>query len=326
MTAIPHTGVWLFPESDARRLTDLIVRAEDLGVDEVWLGDEGPAREPFSVLAAAARATSRIRLAVGITNPYVRHPALAATTALTLQELSGGRFTLGVGTGGQMSLGPFRLTADSPIPRVRRFIDTYRAVCERRPASDYEPPDIAVDATGRFGAPPLFVGGRGPRINELASEVADGAFVAGLPPFRYDDVIGSARSRRQIDIALYPSVAFDPSGADDHRPEMIWALLDAPAKVSAALGVDRAQLVAAAAALRQGDADPARDVVTDDLLTELMFVDPPPVVGHRLADLVERFKPASIGLALLQSDLEAGIADAAAAFATMRSQLSHTHP
>ena len=49
-----RTGVWFFPEASAPELVDAVVEAERLGLDEVWLGDEGPAREPFTVLAAAA--------------------------------------------------------------------------------------------------------------------------------------------------------------------------------------------------------------------------------------------------------------------------------
>jgi len=53
--------VWFFPDADARRTVALAERAESLGLDELWLGDEGPARDPFALLAAAAVATSRLR-------------------------------------------------------------------------------------------------------------------------------------------------------------------------------------------------------------------------------------------------------------------------
>ena len=119
MTSAPATGIWFFPDQPAPVLVDAIVHAERAGLDEVWLGDEGPAREPFAVLAAAGAATARVRLAVGITNPYVRHPGAAVAAAATIAELTGGRFVLGVGAGGGMSLGPFELTADRPVAAVR---------------------------------------------------------------------------------------------------------------------------------------------------------------------------------------------------------------
>ena len=201
---VPAVGVWVFPDVPAPELVDLARHVEDLGLDELWVGDEGPARDPFAVLAAAAVVTDRIRLATGITNPYVRHPGVAAASMLTIHELSGGRAVLGVGAGGQMSLAPFGLRASRPVDRVREFLDVARAVATGTPAAGYSPSDVAVtDAAA--GAPlPVFVGARGPRLNRLASERADGAFVAGMPPFRYPAVVGWARSVRPIDIAAVP--------------------------------------------------------------------------------------------------------------------------
>lgn len=315
----PPTGVWFLPDRPALELVASMVRAEELGLDEVWVGDEGPAREPFTVLAAAATATSRIRLAVGITNPYVRHPAVAATSMLTVGELSGGRAVLGVGAGGALSLDPFELTARHPVGEVRRFLHTAAAVRDGRRVPGFVPSELAIGSAD--AELPLFVGARGPRLNTLASELADGAFVAGMPPFRYAEVIGWARSVRPIDIALYPSVAFDEQAREDHRPEMIWSLLDSPADVRMRMGVDDRAVQAAAAALREGDKEPARAVISHELQEELMLVGSPETVGERLADLVREHRPASVGLALLQSDIHAGLDDAASAFDVMRRSL-----
>lgn len=322
MTAVPSTGVWLFPEAPAPMLVDLIGEAERRGLDEVWLGDEGPAREPFAVLAAASRETATIRLGVGITNPYVRHAAIAATTALTIHELSAGRMILGVGAGGSLSLGPFGLTAEQPVERIREFVDIATAVREGTASAGYEPPDTAIDGSVAALQMPVYVGARGPRLNRLASEIADGAFVAGLPPFRYGEVIAWARQHRPIDIALYPSVAFDEAAIEHHRPEMIWSLLDAPAAVCDKLGVDRDMLAPAAEELRRGNPGPARAIITDALLPQLLLTGTPAAVGTQLAELVAEHRPESIGLALLQADLDQGLADAIAAFDTMRRGLA----
>src|SRR5437879_5874593 len=95
-------------------MIEFIQQAEALGVDEIWLGDEGPARDPLSVLAAAAIRTRSIRLGVGITNPYVRHPAMTAVSMMTVHELSGGRAVLGLGVGGNLALGPGQLVRGHP--------------------------------------------------------------------------------------------------------------------------------------------------------------------------------------------------------------------
>lgn len=318
----PGTGVWFFPEAAAPDLVEAIIAAEAAGLDEVWLGDEGPAREPFSVLAAAAADTASIRLAVGITNPYVREPALTVTTALTVHELSGGRMILGVGAGGRMSLEPFGLEAERPVRAVRDLIATARGVAVGQDAPGYRSVPTAVPGSVEGLDMPVFVGARREQLNRLASEVADGAFVAGLPPFRYDEVLAWARSRRAIDVALYPSVAFDDDAAEHHRPHQIWSLADAPPQVAVGLGLDPAAVAAAATSLGDGDDGPARSLIDDALLDQLMLVGSPASVGRRLADLVRRHQPSTIGLALLQADLQRGIEGAAAAFAVMGHELA----
>ncbi len=318
---VPAVGVWVFPDVPAPELVDLARHVEDLGLDELWVGDEGPARDPFAVLAAAAVVTDRIRLATGITNPYVRHPGVAAASMLTIHEISGGRAVLGVGAGGQMSLSPFGLRALRPVDRVREFIDIARAVATGTPAAGYSPSDVAVSEATVDTPLPLFVGARGPRLNRLASERADGALVAGMPPFRYPAVIDWARSQRPIDIALYPSVAFTEKGVERHRPEMIWALLDTPPEVREELGLDVNAVKAAAEAIRDGDPEPARTLVDDTVLERVMLAGQPSVVGRRLAELVREHRPTSIGLALVQDDLHQGVCDAAEAFAAMTAEL-----
>jgi 5,10-methylenetetrahydromethanopterin reductase len=310
--------VWLFPAAPAPELVAAAVQAEATGLDEFWLGDEGPAREPFAVLAAAATATRRITLAVGITNPYVRVPALAATTALTIAELAGGadRVVLGLGAGGSLSLDPFGLEAHHPLRRVREALRTMRAVSAGEAGVGYQPVEH-----GLHGHLAVYVGARGERLNRLASAEADGAFVAGLPPFRYGEVLDWCRSVRPIEIALYPSVAFTPADIEASRPQMLWALADAPAAVRRELGIAEAEIDRATAALQGGDEGPARRLMTDERLDRVMLTGPPRDVGRRLAELARRHRPNAIGLALLQADVGQAIAAAAESFAVMRSEL-----
>ncbi|MCP6770043.1 hypothetical protein NL529_34860, partial [Klebsiella pneumoniae] len=74
------------------------------------------------------------------------------------------------------------------------------AVRSARPTEGYRGAPAAIGAErGR-----LFVGARGPRLNRLASRLADGVFLGGIPPFRYPEVVGWTRSARNIDLAMYP--------------------------------------------------------------------------------------------------------------------------
>ncbi|GAB3398290.1 putative FMN-dependent luciferase-like monooxygenase [Schumannella luteola] len=89
-----------------------IVHAEELGFDTAWVaqhhfhGDEGGLPSPFVVLAQAAAQTSRIRLATGIVTLPLEAPIRVAEDAAVLSLLSGGRFELGIGSGGTSSSFP----------------------------------------------------------------------------------------------------------------------------------------------------------------------------------------------------------------------------
>ncbi len=106
------------------RLVEAVVAAEELGLDEVWIADEGVARDPVAVLAAAAMQTTTIKLIVGVTSPVLRHPGAIAASLATLDELSDGRAVLGLGVGGDMSLAPFGLAAERPVALFRDAIQT----------------------------------------------------------------------------------------------------------------------------------------------------------------------------------------------------------
>ncbi|MGA0878705.1 MAG: LLM class flavin-dependent oxidoreductase [Ilumatobacteraceae bacterium] len=206
-----RTGVWLYPVAPADELLEAVVRLDAAGIDEVWIADEGVARDPLVILAAAARETKRITLAVGITSPLLRHPGAVMSTAMTIDELSDGRVILGWGVGGHESLGPFGLSSSRPVGVVRDALVVGRAVMTGTSIPDYSPPSHA--------APPRpirqFVGARGPQLNRLASRLADGVFLSGLTAAEIPRVVADARSHRPIEVALYQSVFFE--GRADHR-------------------------------------------------------------------------------------------------------------
>ncbi len=299
-------------------MVEFIQYAEELGLDEIWLGDEGPARDPLSVLAAAASRTRRIRLAVGITNPYVRHPATTAVAMMTVHELSGGRAILGLGVGGSLALSPLGISPVHPLATMRQAMATMRAVSRGERGDGYAPP------VGAMTAPdlPLFIGSRSPRLNRLASEIADGAFVAGLPVSQVPQVVGWARSVRDIPIALYISAAFETEDVERARPQMVWALVNSSDATVALTGHPRSAFQAATVALHAGDSGPALKLMTDDVLRHVLLWGDPREIGLRLAQLVREQRPTSIGLALLQPDVPRALDASAAALKAMRNELS----
>jgi 5,10-methylenetetrahydromethanopterin reductase len=314
------TGVWFFPDAPGARIVETIIGAEACDLDEVWLGDEGPARDPFVLLAAAAPATRRLRLGVAVTNPYLRHPATTAATALTIHELSGGRMVLGIGPGGRMALGPAQVERIAPLAATRRAVRIMRAVARAEPTEGYTPAPHAVGVGARDL--PIYVGARGEQFNRLASAVADGVFLGGIPRSRLPATVGWARSKRAIEVAAYLSAVFDPDVREAVRPRMIYALLDAPLATRRALRVELGAVSTAAAALADGDARPARQLVDDRVLDELLLCGSPAEVGRSMALRLRGLQPSSIGLALLTEDPLGTLEPAAAALAVARQELT----
>jgi len=291
-------GVWFFPDVAGPAIVQTIERAEALGLDEVWLGDEGPARDPFALLAAAAVRTRRIALGVAVTNPYLRHPAVTAATALTIHELSGGRMLLGLGPGGNIALGPAHVQRTAPLAATRRALRIMRAVCRREATEGYTPPPHALVAPDL----PIFIGARGEAFNRFASEAADGVFLGGVPRSRLQATVDWAHCHRPIAVSVYPSAVFESERLEAVRPRMIYALLDAPEATRAALGVCLEDARAAATALSKGDDGQARQLIDDRLFDELVMHGSPEAVGRELAKRVRPLQPASVGVALLTDD------------------------
>lgn len=312
-----RTGVWLFPDAPSAALLDAGSAAEAGGLTEFWLGDEGPARDPFAVLAALATRTERLVLGVGVTNPYLRHPAVTATTMATVHELSGGRGVLGLGPGGHLALGPVGLAPRDHLTACRRAMDVMRGVLEGREVEGYSPPQHAMTAPDL----PIVVGARGERFNRWASEVADGVFLAGIAPSLLPTVIAWAQSVRPVALSLYVSTLLDERTLDATRPRMIHAFSNGPDELLARAGIDRRAAQEAATALSGGDESPAARMMTDERI-DLVLARGERRVREVLSALIRAHGPASVGIALLGDDPVDQVERAAVALRPLREEFT----
>jgi len=156
-------------------------------LSRLWVADEHFLRDPWVQLGAIAAVTSRVSIGICITDPYIRHPALTAAAAATLQELSGGRALLGLGAGstGFPALG---LTPRLPAQAVTECIELSRMLWSEPKAFSYRGRQIQfLDDCLDFkpSAPiPIYVAARGPKMLAVAARLADavliGSFVQGL--------------------------------------------------------------------------------------------------------------------------------------------------
>jgi probable F420-dependent oxidoreductase len=118
-------------------------RAEALGFDSI--GAPELKRDPFISVAVAATSTSRIELATSVAIAFPRSPMVVAYTARNVQDLSGGRFALGLGTQVKGHIERrFSTVWDAPGPRLREYVQSLRAIWD---AWQHETP---LNFTGRF--------------------------------------------------------------------------------------------------------------------------------------------------------------------------------
>ena len=228
-------GVAIPASSPLEGLTELAVTAEQLGYDWLWINDDRLQRDPFTALAAAAMSTNSIRLGPGVTNPFSRHPALIATAIATLDELSGSRALLGLGAGGtnHRMLG---ITRAAPATALREAVTLIRGLLGGETVTTGGATVRALEAELDFSPVrariPIYIGGRGPKILELAGEVADGVIVGNIATVKgwrwaLDRIqAGVRRSNRETDLGdvvawLYSSIDEDAGAARDAVRPMV---------------------------------------------------------------------------------------------------------
>jgi len=167
-------GVNIRQVTSAAALREEVLAAERGGMDVLALPDHLGAPAPFSVVAAAAMVSRRLRLRTYVLNAYFWNPALLAREVATVDALSDGRFELGLGAGHMKSEHD---DAGLPFPpHARRVAETEELLLEvrrRLGSGDHVPEPVQKPV-------PVVLGGWGPRILTLAARHADVIAVAGL--------------------------------------------------------------------------------------------------------------------------------------------------
>jgi alkanesulfonate monooxygenase SsuD/methylene tetrahydromethanopterin reductase-like flavin-dependent oxidoreductase (luciferase family) len=197
--------------------------ADSLGFDAVYT-TQIAGRDAFTVLAAFAQATERVRVGTGVAPIFARTPAAMAQVAATLDELSDGRMVLGLGVSHQVTVENwFGATISKPVSQMRDYVGAVRAILRG------ETPPEGEFFTTRFqfmGYPPrpelpIYVAALSPNMLKLAGEIGDGVMLWLCAPDYIRDVVvpavreGRERAGRSMD--GFDIVAAVPSGLTDDR-------------------------------------------------------------------------------------------------------------
>jgi F420-dependent oxidoreductase-like protein len=164
---------------DRASMVELAHATESAGFDSLWIS-ELYSFDAFTTLTHLALETSRIKVGTNIANIYARTPAMLASTAASLDQLSGGRLILGIGVSGpQVIEGWHGVPYDKPLQRTRETIDIVRKVLagERLTyAGEVFNVQQGLRLMNKALRPdvPIYVAAIGPKNVEMTAEIADG--------------------------------------------------------------------------------------------------------------------------------------------------------
>ncbi len=181
--AIPRVALYLQDTFDLRQTIDHVQYAESRGFEAIWQADSRFARDAFIPLAAYAASTKRIKLGVGVVNPWTRHPAQIAAALITLDELAPDRIIAGVGIWDEQLAFNAGIGRVRPLLALRETVWVVRDLLAMQRVTFHgtfvNVTDIALEPRRRLEARaiPLYIGAVGLKTLALAGEIADGVLL-----------------------------------------------------------------------------------------------------------------------------------------------------
>ena len=204
-----RTGLMLWPMPGLDAGFERGVWAEQAGYDDVWLCDAEGLQDPITMGAALGVATKSIRLCTGIVPVFNRPPPLLATAVLAAEEHARGRFVLGLGSStGNMIKRWYGLDYEKPLSRVRESVALLRDIFAGN-KTNFGGKTIHSHGFTLKGTPsapiPIYLAALGPKMMQLAGEVADGVVLNDFtPPDKLTEALeqidlGAKRAGRRIE-------------------------------------------------------------------------------------------------------------------------------
>jgi F420-dependent oxidoreductase-like protein len=297
----------------ADEVVQFAVEAEKLGLDACWVAEAWGSDAPSALGYIAAR-TDRMLLGSGILQVGTRSPVVVAQTAITLSNLSNGRFLLGLGASGpQVIEGLHGVSFSRPLARIRETVEIVRQVFAGGKISysgnefQIPRPGEAVPmrlSTAPEHAIPIYLAALSPAMLRLTGEIADGWLGTSFVPegaadayFAHLDngLAASGRTRADIDICQGAEVAF--AADEDELRGMVASRKKELAFSLGGMGssstnyynqaYSRQGWAEVAAEVRErwqrGDRDGAAGLVTDEMVLATTLIGTERLVRARLA-------------------------------------------
>jgi 5,10-methylenetetrahydromethanopterin reductase len=271
-------------------LLTLAEQAEGLGYDSVWVTEGRMAPDAVSAAAAVAARTSKVRIGTSVLNPFSRSPGLLAVSAASLDQLSQGRFVLGIGPGDAAVLGRQGIPFHKPLTRLRECVHVVRELLAGRTVS-YDGAvitvrDLAIDVRPYGAQIPVYIGATGPRALEQATQIGDGILLnVCVPRHGVEQILDGAHRGRNVRVMGNIVVGMHKQ-ADvairGTKPLIVTYLTRFPATAKAS-GLTES-LLADIAAAKTESMEAACDLLPDECVHQLAAVGDPEDCRRWIAD------------------------------------------
>ena len=220
MESLPTIGVRVHGGMPPRACIEIAEAVERNGLAALWFAENPFNRGVLPAVAGAALATKRIRIGVGVFNPYNRHPTLIAMEIGALDELSVGRAALGLGSGIGDRVVRMGLSYDKPLAALRDAITIVRGMLAGEAVTYQGRVFSTTNAKLDFAPPrtdmPIYMAATGDQSLRLCGQMADGLMISNMCPPGYtvralrllgEGAIKAGRPRPSNVIQYVPCVA-----------------------------------------------------------------------------------------------------------------------
>ena len=306
-------GVHIVPLMPAGDVITVAVEAERLGYDYCLVADEGFHPDIYACLGAIARATDRITLGV-LTNGYTRHPAVTASAAATVNELSGGRLVVTLLAGGSMVLSPMGIERVRPYRVVADSVQVLRRLWSGDEVS-WQGQTCSLDRARLGLGPqsiPIWIASRGPRLLELAGHEADGVILTVKPDLGAAlSLIGSAAAaagRPDPHCFYLGRICYTPDLLEGQRRTLSFVLMDSPPRVLQSLGLTPDEIEVVEHAAGANHPELVDELVTDALLQRYQVAGTAEECRAEVEELARQHSLSGVLIDALSEDLDENLA------------------
>ena len=264
-------GIEFVPQIPLDELVRLVKIAEDVGFEYAWITDHYNNKNVYETLALIAANTETIKMGPGVTNPYVRSPAISASAIATIDEISNGRATFGIGPGDKATFEALGIAWEKPVSTIKAAIADINTLL----AGEKTAAGAALGGAKKVqDAIPIYMGAQGPKMLETAGEIADGVLINASNPKDYEAAMpmikkGIGDQAKDFDVAAYTATSIGPdSEAAKNAAKIVVAFIAAgsPPPVIERHGLPEGFNTQMGEFLAQGNFGGAIGAVTDEAL------------------------------------------------------------